>query len=130
MAILRTEFLEFVDCQLKSLVQSLPSYIEDTTHFLLQLEQMGPLPDDAILVTLDVSSLSALTFLTMQRRRQNKTLPTERICDLIRMTLGMHNFSFNNEHLISYKFTELQWELEYGTSHRDSSKSRFSMSSE
>ena len=56
MAILRTEFLEFVDCQLKSLVQSLPSYIEDTTHFLLQLEQMGPLPDDAILVTLDVSS--------------------------------------------------------------------------
>ena len=58
MAILRTEFLEFVDCQLKSLVQSLPSYIEDTTHFLLQLQQMGPLPDDAILVTLDVSSLS------------------------------------------------------------------------
>ena len=58
MAILRTEFLEFVDCQHKSLVQSLPSYIEDTTHFLLQLEQMGPLPDDAILVTLDVSSLS------------------------------------------------------------------------
>ena len=58
MAILRTEFLEFVDCQLRSLVQSLPSYIEDTRHLLLQLEQMGPLPDDAILVTLDVSSLS------------------------------------------------------------------------
>ena len=58
MAILRTEFLEFVDCHLKSLVQSLPSYIEDTTHFVPQLEQMGPLPDDAILVTLDVSSLS------------------------------------------------------------------------
>ena len=58
MAILRTEFLEFVDCQLKSLVQSLPSYIEDTAHFPLQLEQMGPLPDDAILVTLAVPSLS------------------------------------------------------------------------
>ena len=42
----------------------------------------------------------ALTFLKMQRRRQNKTLPTERICDLIRMTLGMHNFSFNNEHFL------------------------------
>ena len=58
MAILRTEFLEFVNYHLKSLVQSLPSYIEDTTHFVPQLEQMGPLPDDAILATLDVSSLS------------------------------------------------------------------------
>ena len=48
---------EFVDYHLNPLVQTLPSYIKDTTHFLLQLEQMGPLPDNAILVTLDVSSL-------------------------------------------------------------------------
>ena len=48
---------EFVDYHLKSLVQSLPSYIKDTTHVLLQRKQMGSLPDNAILVTLDVSSL-------------------------------------------------------------------------
>ena len=58
MAILYTERIsEFVDYQLNSLVQSLPSYIKDTAHFLLQLEQMGPLPDNAILVTLNVFSL-------------------------------------------------------------------------
>ena len=42
---------------INSIVQSLPSYIKDSTHFLLQLEQMGPLPDNAILVSLNVSSL-------------------------------------------------------------------------
>ena len=58
MAILYTERIsEFVDYQLNSLVQSLPSYIKDTAHFLIQLEQMGPLPDNAILVTLNVFSL-------------------------------------------------------------------------
>ena len=48
---------EFVDYHLKPLVQTLPSYIKDTTHFLLQLQNLGPLPENAILVTLDVSSL-------------------------------------------------------------------------
>ena len=48
---------QFVDFHLKPLVQMLPSYIKDTTHFLLQLQNLGPLPDNAILVTLDVSSL-------------------------------------------------------------------------
>ena len=76
---------EFVDYYLKSLVQSIPSYIKDTAHFLLQLEQMGPLPDNAILVTLDDSSLytniphnegieACRHFLNT---RQDKTLPTE-----------------------------------------------------
>ena len=49
---------EFVDYHLKPLVQTLPSYIKGTTHFLLQLQNLGPLPENAILVTLaDVSSL-------------------------------------------------------------------------
>ena len=48
---------EFADYHLKPLVQTLPSYIKDTSHFLLQLQNLGPLPENAILVTLDVSSL-------------------------------------------------------------------------
>ena len=48
---------EFVDYHLKPLGQTLPSYIKDTTHFLLQLHNLGLLPENAILVTLDVSSL-------------------------------------------------------------------------
>ena len=99
---------EFVDYQLKPLVQTLPSYIKDTTHFLLQLQNLGPLPENSILVTLDVSSLytniphkegeeACRHFLNT---RPLKSIPTERICDLIRMILGMNNFSFNGQHFL------------------------------
>ena len=45
-------------CRLFSQARGKPEFnIKDTTHFLLQLEKMGPLPDNAILVALDVSSL-------------------------------------------------------------------------
>ena len=46
---------EFFEYHVKSLVQSLPSYTKDTTHVLPQREQIGPLPDNAILVTLGES---------------------------------------------------------------------------
>ena len=99
---------EFVNYHLKPLVQNLPSFIKDTTHFLLQLQKLGPLPDNALLVTLDVSSLytniphnegidACRYFLNT---RQDKLLPAENICDLIRMILTMNNFSFNNEHYL------------------------------
>jgi len=32
--------------------------------------------------------------------RQDKSLPAENICDLIRMILTMNNFSFHNEHYL------------------------------
>ena len=78
---------------------------------------MKPLPDNAILVTLNVSSLNTNIphnevieachhFLNT---RQDKTLPTERICDLIRMILAMNNFPLTIS--ISCKFMELQWEI-------------------
>ena len=106
---------EFVDYHLKPLVQNLPSFIKDTTHFLLQLEKLGPLPEKALLVTLDVSSLytniphnegieACRHFLNT---RQNKSLPTESICDLIRMILTMNNFSFNNEHYLQVHGTAM-----------------------
>ena len=48
---------QFVDYHLKPLVQTTQSFIKDTTHFLNKLEQLGQLPQNALLVTLDVSSL-------------------------------------------------------------------------
>ena len=94
---------EFVDYHLKPVVQTLPSFNKDTTHFLLQLQKLGPLPDNAILVTLDVSSLYTNIPHNegIDACRQDKSLPAETICDLIRMTLTMNNFSFNNnEHYL------------------------------
>ena len=99
---------EFVDYHLKPLVQTLPSYIKDTTHFLLQLQNLGPLSENAILVTFDVSSL----YTNIPHKEGEEacrhflntcplnSIPTERICDLIRMILGMNNFSFNGQHFL------------------------------
>ena len=48
---------QFVDYHINPLVSTLDSYIKDTTDFLNKLSNLGNLPNDAILVTLDVSSL-------------------------------------------------------------------------
>ena len=101
---------EFVDYHFKALVQILPSFIKDTTHFLLYLLKLEPLPENALLVTLDVSSLytsihhnegiDACRY--FRNTRQDKSLPAENICDLNRMILTMNNFSFNNEHYFHF----------------------------
>ena len=97
------------------LVQILPSFIKDTTHFLLKIQKLEPLPDNSLLVTLSVSSLYTNTphnegvdacryFL---KARQDKSLFAENICDLIRMILTMKNFSFNNEHYLQNNGTAM-----------------------
>ena len=48
---------QLVDFFLQPHVKLLPSYIKDTTHFLLKLNQLGDLPPNTILATLDVASL-------------------------------------------------------------------------
>ena len=47
----------FVDHFLKPLVQNIPSYLKDTTDFINKIESLAPLPENSILVTLDVQSL-------------------------------------------------------------------------
>ena len=48
---------QFVDYHLKSLLETTQSFIKETTHFLNKLKQLGQLSPNALLVTLDVSSL-------------------------------------------------------------------------
>ena len=97
------------------LVQIHPSFIKDTTNFLLQLEKLEPLPDNSLLVTLKVSSLytniprnegvdACRYFL---KARQDRSLLAENICDLIRMILTMTNFSFDNEHYLQNNGTAM-----------------------
>ena len=47
----------FVDFHLKPLVCTIPSYVKDTTDFLNKLAAFNKLPDNALLVTLHVTSL-------------------------------------------------------------------------
>ena len=48
---------QFVDFHLKPLVCTVPSYVKDTTDFLNKLTAIDSLPDSALLVTLDITSL-------------------------------------------------------------------------
>ena len=97
---------QFVDFHLKPLVCTIPSYVKDTTDFLNKLAIFNRLPDNALLVTLDVTSLytniphnegidACRYFL---QKRTNKHIPTETICDLIRIILTMNDFTFNSKH--------------------------------
>ena len=100
---------------LKPLVQKLPSHFKDTTHFLLQLQKLGPLPDSSILVTLDVSFLytnipyreGVEACRHFVNTRPHKSLPTERICDLIHMIPGMNNFTFNHQLFLQIRGTAM-----------------------
>ena len=53
----RLFFSQFVDHHVKPLMQTTQSFIKGTIHFLNKLEQLGQLPANTLLVTLDVSSL-------------------------------------------------------------------------
>ena len=46
---------QFVDFHLGPLVRKIPSYMSDTTDFLLKLQNNGSVPPDTLLVTLDVN---------------------------------------------------------------------------
>ena len=47
----------YIDTTLKPHMESLPSYIKDTTDFINKIRQLPRLSKDSFLVTLDVSSL-------------------------------------------------------------------------
>ncbi|XP_063446591.1 uncharacterized protein LOC134726124 [Mytilus trossulus] len=48
---------EFVDYHLRPHVRTMPSYIQDTTDYLQKMDSLNPLPNNTILVSMDVSSL-------------------------------------------------------------------------
>ena len=106
---------EFVSYHLNPLVQTLPSYIKNTTHLLNKLKDINTLPSSAILVTLDVSSLYTNiptnegidACRKVLDQRTEKSVPTESLCDLMRMILTMNNFVFNGEHFIQQHGTAM-----------------------
>ena len=87
------------------MVCTIQSYVKDTTDFRNKLTAIDNLPDNALPVSLDVTSpytkiphnegIDACRFIL--QKRTNKHIPTETICDLIRIILTMNNFTFNSK---------------------------------
>ena len=101
---------QFIDFFLQPCVKNIRSYIKDTTDFLLMLQHLGNLPNDCLLVTLDVASLytnipnkegieAALYSLN------NARCPTERpsndfLIQLLEKVLKCNNFDFDGKHYL------------------------------
>ena len=87
------------------------SYLRDTTDFLNKLKALGPLPNDYILGTLDVTSLytnipntegclAIYRLLCMHRTINSRELTNTNICQLLWLVLTKNNFDFNGKHYL------------------------------
>ena len=102
---------EFVDYQLQPMVQNLKSYIKDTTDFLNKLEKINRVPEGALLVTMDVTSLYTniphneginATTLACEENDSIET-STRVITKFLSLVLNLNNFTFNDEHILQIK---------------------------
>ena len=94
----------FIDSTLKPYMESLPSYIKDTTDFINKIRQLPQLSKDSFLVTLDVSSLYSNIphkdgIEACQYFMNNGCKPKESlkcISKLIELVLTKNHFQFND----------------------------------
>ena len=101
---------QLVDFFLQPTVKALPSYVRDTTHFLHKLINLGDLPDNCLLATLDVASLytnipndQGITAAreTLDQFRNARDKPsTEHLMTLLDKVLKMNNFDFAGRHFL------------------------------
>ena len=103
---------KFVDYHIQPLANELPSYVKDTTDFINKIKDIGPLPSNSYLVTMDVSSLytniphnEGLHALREKLDlRQNKSVSTKVLVTLImRLILTLNNFIFNGINYLQIK---------------------------
>ena len=102
---------QFVDHHLQPLTKKLTSYIQDTTDFLRKLHDLPEkLPEDTILVTMDVRSLytnipnsegiaAVKSFLEERGDPGDRNL-TQVISAFLTLILTLNNFQFNDENYI------------------------------
>ena len=87
------------------------SYVRDTTDFLQKLDQLGELPPNCQVVTMDVTSLytnipndeglrAALKLLTLYRPSPDVRPSNLNLVKLLEMVLKKNNFQFNGDHYL------------------------------
>ena len=104
-----------VDFHLRPLVGKIPSYIKDTTDFLLKLNTIANLPSDTMLATLDVTALytniphaeGIQACRAALNTREVLQPPTEDLIHLIELILTKNNFVFDDEHYLQVHGTAM-----------------------
>ena len=92
---------KLVDEHIKDYVPKANSCIRDTHDFIKKIRDLGPIPEGALLCTLDVSSLYAnitynegiLAVADQLRRDPSKTLIANFILDLVKLVLHSRRIS-------------------------------------
>ena len=106
---------EFVDLHLQPHVNSLPSYLKDTTDYLRKLQESGPIPPETLLVSLDVTSLytniphedGIRACKEAWEERPAKDPPTEILVKLLTLILKCNNFEFKGKHYLQVQGTAM-----------------------
>ena len=116
---------QFVDHFLNPTVSNLKSYVKDTTHFLKILNDLGELPPDCLLVTLDVTSLYTninndigipAAKRTLERSRPDPQVKPSNntLIKLLELVLNRNNFQFNGHNYIQTGGTSMGTKLAPG----------------
>ena len=101
---------QLADYFLQPFVKSTKSYVRDTTDFINKIEELTPVSDNAILCTIDVSSLytnipnqegiQACSTQLEQNRRGQLHPSNDHIIHLLELVLSKNNFDFNGKHYL------------------------------
>ena len=94
-----------MDYHHKPIMRSAKSYIKDTGNFLNKLKELGSVPQNALLVTVDVVGLypsiphqDGLDALSIKlKQREDKKIPTEVLLKMTQFVLKNNYFEFNSK---------------------------------
>jgi len=100
----------FVDSFLQTIAKKQESYIKDTTHFINFIENT-PLPDNAILVSLDVCSqlytnipqeegINVVCQYYEEHYQSKQPIPATHLGELMRLILKENSFKFYDRHFL------------------------------
>ena len=102
---------QYVEFHLKPYAQDVNSFIQDTTDFLNKLKNVSHLPNNTLLVTLDVCSLytniSHSNGLSVLKNKLPNNETTSIILQLTKFILEHNHFKFQDEHYLQIKSTAM-----------------------
>ena len=95
---------KYANFHLRQIVKNIPSYVGDTTDFLQKLDKVKNVPNDCLLVALDVKSLyinipnneGIKAAREAYDNHPNKTVATKVIITFLSLILTLNNFVFNS----------------------------------
>ena len=95
---------KYVDFHLQPIVKNIPSYVRDTTDFLQKLDKLKKIPNDCLLVTLNVKSLytnianneGVKAVREAYDHHPNKTVATKVIITFLSLILTLNKLVFNS----------------------------------